>query len=83
MRQMLTEELLRLGTAQARAAEEQVQEMSIMDALWSDILESSSVSEETSKFGRAMAHASGSTARCLGISCKRYSALTMRYAICY
>ena len=26
MRQMLTEELLRLGTAQARAAEEQVQE---------------------------------------------------------
>lgn len=37
------------------------EEMSIMDALWSDILESSSVSEETSKFGAAMAHASGSS----------------------
>ena len=58
MRAMLTEELLRLGTAQARAAEEQVQEMSIMDALWSDILETSAADKVSAKFAAAMAHAS-------------------------
>ncbi|CAK9115106.1 unnamed protein product [Durusdinium trenchii] len=58
MQAMLTEELLRLGTAQARAAEEQVQEMSILDALWSDILEHSATSKDSAKFAAAMAHAS-------------------------
>lgn len=58
MRALLTEELLRLGTAQARAAEEQVQEMSILDALWSDILQNEATNKVSSKFAAAMAHAS-------------------------
>lgn len=58
MRALLTEELLRLGTAQARTAEEQVQEMSILDALWSDILQNEATNKVSSKFAAAMAHAS-------------------------
>lgn len=58
MRALLTEELLRLGTAQARTAEEEVQEMSILDALWSDILQNEATNKVSSKFAAAMAHAS-------------------------
>lgn len=58
MRALLTEELLRLGRPQARTAEEQVQEMSILDALWSDILQNEATNKVSSKFAAAMAHAS-------------------------
>eukprot|EP00435_Cladocopium_sp_Y103_P017203 s3056_g4.t1 len=42
MRKSLSQELLRLGTAQARAADEQIQEMITLDALLNDMVSKSS-----------------------------------------
>ncbi|CAE7702723.1 unnamed protein product [Symbiodinium sp. CCMP2592] len=52
---VVTEELLRLGAAQARAAEDQIQEMSAMDALWSDAISASAGGND---FARTMSQAS-------------------------
>ncbi|CAE7434218.1 unnamed protein product [Symbiodinium sp. CCMP2456] len=52
---VMTEELLRLGSAQARAEEDQIQEMSSMDALWTDTI---SGSGENGDFARTMSQAS-------------------------
>eukprot|EP00439_Symbiodinium_sp_Y106_P077123 s59_g16.t1 len=54
---VVTEELLRLGAAQARAAEDQIQEMSAMDALWNDAISASASGGEVD-FARTMSQAS-------------------------
>ncbi|CAK9031988.1 unnamed protein product [Durusdinium trenchii] len=53
IRRTMSRELLRLGTAQARAAEEQVTEMLTLDGLLNDMVSKSS--ETSSQFATAMA----------------------------
>ena len=53
-RRVLNEELLRLGAAQARAGEDQIQEMATLDASLRDAIESSNWGNGLSKLAGAL-----------------------------